>query len=177
MKEMTSQREPRAPFASALDLTDVDQSFRDRFWEKVDVRGADECWEWRAHRKVTGYGQFTISKGVFATASRVSLALSGVVLREGEAACHRCDNPPCVNPAHLFAGTQVVNTLDCVEKGRANRASGTDHPSARLDHEAVRRIRSADLRFGDMTRLAREYGVSLTSIRRIRNGQTWRDVA
>lgn len=164
-------------FAAPLDLTNADEAFRQRFWSKVDVRGPDDCWEWTRYRKPNGYGQFTLRKGVFINASRVALALQDPICA-GVVACHTCDNPPCCNPAHLFAGTQVDNTIDCVEKGRANRSHGTAHRDARLSPEVVRRIRSADLsRYGSKSEMAREVGVSLTAIRRVLARKTWRHVA
>ncbi|UAJ78343.1 HNH endonuclease [Leifsonia sp. ZF2019] len=164
-------------FARRLDLRNAPEPLKDRFWSKVNIGDPDECWEWTAHRKVTGYGQFTLRKGVFLTASRVSLALSGVVLEPGVVACHKCDNPPCVNPSHLFAGTQRANTFDCVEKGRGNRSHGVAHRSAKLTPDDVRAIRSEPIGFGTRTLLAQRYGVSLSSIKKVLAYSTWRDVA
>lgn len=165
-------------FAAALDLTDVDEQFLERFWSKVDRRGPDECWPWLAYRQPTGYGQFTVRKGEFATASRVALALTvdrPLVL--GEVACHSCDNPPCCNPAHLFVGTQLDNNADCRQKGRANRARGVGLPWARLDDEKVREIRSHPQRYGLYAELGRQYGVAANTIRAVRQGTKWRHVA
>ena len=158
-----------------LDLTDAPASLRERFWSKVDVRGPEDCWEWQAHRKVSGYGQFTVSRGNFHVASRVSVALREPV-PAGTHVCHRCDNPPCVNPAHLFVGSPSENAVDSVRKGRARRSRGVEHPDARLTESAVRYIRSVPRRHGVMSELAREFGVSLTAIRRVRAGVTWRHV-
>lgn len=159
-------------FAKPLDLTSATQSFRDRFWSKVDQRGPDECWEWTAYRKPSGYGQFTLTKGVFITASRVSLALT-MPLMAGVVACHRCDNPPCVNPAHLFTGTQRDNTEDCISKGRGNRARGEDTYSSRLTEADVLAIRAEPERFGMYRELGRRYGVDGNTIRAVRNGTRW----
>lgn len=163
-------------FAHPLDLRAAPESLVSRFWSKVALAGRDECWEWKGYRKPNGYGQFTLRKGEFVTASRVSLALAGVVLNAGEVACHSCDNPPCVNPAHLFPGTQSVNAFDSVAKGRARRVRGVEHPSARLTPELVSAIRAVPQYYGVIAELAREYGVSETAIRRIRRRVTWKEV-
>lgn len=93
-----------------------------RFWAKVDKRGPNECWPWTGNRKAAsvgdGYGRFWIGQQrVYA--HRMSFALtqgemptSDVVIR------HTCDNPPCVNPRHLLAGTPRDNVRDMVERGR-----------------------------------------------------------
>jgi hypothetical protein len=164
----------RRPFAQALDLTQVDASFRDRFWSKVDRRGDDECWPWLAYRKPAGYGQFTVRKGVFATASRVALALTlGRPLVRGEVACHACDNPPCCNPAHLFVGTQVDNSVDCIVKGRARRAQGEQQGAAKLVEADVLAILAEPAYYGVARALSRRYGVSESVIRRIRQRRLW----
>lgn len=165
------------PLAGPMDLRDASQSLRDRFWSKVRIAGPDECWEWAAYRKSGGYGQFMLEKGKFRTASRVSLALSGVVLGVNEMACHTCDNPPCVNPAHLFPGSQSMNGLDSVSKGRANRSRGAQHLSARLTPDDVRAIRAVPEAYGVTASLAREYGVSWVAIRNVRLRRTWKEVA
>ncbi len=163
----------RAPFAAPLDLSNVDQRFLDRFWSKVDRRGPDECWPWLAHRKASGYGQFVLRNGEYPTASRVALALTVGPLAAGVVACHTCDNPPCCNPAHLFPGTQADNTSDSVSKGRANRAHGPATGSARLTEDQVAEIRAEPHHYGLTAMLARRYGVSATTIRKIRRGEKW----
>jgi hypothetical protein len=159
-----------------LDLTDIaDRRFIERFWSKVDR--VNDCWVWTAYRKPEGYGQFTVRKGDFRGAHVVSYALANGPIRPGSVVCHRCDNPPCVNPDHLFLGTQVENTLDMVSKGRARHTRGTDRANARLNDDAVRHIRSVARYRGLIRDLAEEFGVSTTTIRAVREQRRWRHVA
>lgn len=97
----------------------------DRFWPKVNVRGPDDCWEWAAYRDPNGYGRFSIGPmSKVALAHRVAYQLDKGEVGDNTVICHRCDNPPCVNPAHLFAGSQTDNMQDCAEKGRTTRLTG-----------------------------------------------------
>lgn len=89
-----------------------------RFWAKVDKRGPDECWTWTAGLNGQGYGIFCIG-GKARGAHRVSYFLSRGEIGNGLSVCHSCDNPPCVNPAHLWVGTAQDNSDDRVRKGRA----------------------------------------------------------
>lgn len=93
-------------------------SFADRFWAKVDKNGPNGCWIWQGAVCKKGYGR--VRRGnTWLQATEVAWELT-----VGEAPSelwrlHRCDNPPCVNPAHLFLGTALDNWLDMVSKGRA----------------------------------------------------------
>ena len=96
-------------------LSDADIS---RFWSKVETNGSDSpCWEWQAARNAHGYGQFSVS-GKTRPAHRVSYVIAHGAIPDGYLICHHCDNPSCVRPAHLFAGTQSDNRRDCIRKGR-----------------------------------------------------------
>jgi hypothetical protein len=85
-----------------------------RFWEHVEKLPDDGCWVWTGSRLQSGYGTF--DKG---RAHRFSYALANGPIPDGLHICHRCDNPPCVRPDHLFAGTRVDNMQDAIAKGRA----------------------------------------------------------
>jgi hypothetical protein len=90
-----------------------------RFWNLVDKGEPDACWEWTG--KKDSYGRFKIVGNVLGTASRIAYILTYGMFDPALEVCHRCDNPPCCNPAHLFLGTHSENMRDASAKGRLNR--------------------------------------------------------
>lgn len=109
-----------------------------RFWSKVDIRGAHECWPWQAARYLRprfDYGRFFYN-GTTVPAHRIAYMLTFGLLSDGIEACHTCDNPPCCNPAHLFKGTRAENAADMVAKGRSLRG---DRSPSRLRPERLAR--------------------------------------
>ncbi len=152
-----------------------------RFWSKVDKSG--ECWLWTASRKPNGYGQFTKKPLVF-YAHRVAYEATYGPIPDGLNVCHRCDNPPCVRPDHLFLGTPLDNTRDKIAKGRARygrggggvRHRGEQSPQSKLTETTVRAIRRAYACGAHQASLAREYGVSARAIAFAVQGITWAHV-
>jgi hypothetical protein len=91
----------------------------DRFWEKVDRRGDDECWNWTAGRNRWGYGKFSPRTPGHMGAHRFSAMLHFGMFDLRLLVLHHCDNPACVNPAHLYLGTDADNARDKRVRGRS----------------------------------------------------------
>lgn len=152
-------------------------SLEDRFWAKVDRRDETECWPWTAATNEHGYGVIRPEgrrNGPSLKAHRVSLELAGVDI-DGQVVRHSCDNPPCVNPAHLLVGSQADNVADMHERGRGNR--GSVNGQAKLTEYVVAEIRRRAAAGEMKKRLAREYGVDPSTITSITKRRSWRHVA
>ena len=145
----------------------------ERFWSKVDVGGPDECWEWQAYRLPAGYGQFKLD-GKLHRSNRLVIGL-----RTGDEghALHSCDNPPCVNPAHLSIGTNAENIAQRDARGRQVTPPGEDNGSAKLTGPEVLEIR-ARYATGQITQraLAEEYGVHFSLISLIVRRKSWKHI-
>jgi hypothetical protein len=153
----------------------------ERFWEKVDKRGPDECWEWQAARVRHGYGRIGtgVGRGIDG-AHRVSWQLHFGPIPAGMSICHTCDNPPCVNPVHLFVGTQDENWADMRTKGRGSEPPhrlGEAVNTAVLTEATVRICRERYAAGERTTDLAREFGVNQSTIKRVVSRKTWKHVA
>ncbi len=143
-----------------------------RFWSLVDVRGEDECWEWRGNIFVkTGYGRFYVG-GKGRRAHRVALSLA--LGRELDGlALHSCDNPPCVNPRHLREGTHKDNAEDMISRDRQARMRGeSNHRSVLSEHgvEAIKKMKSDGVQ---QKVIAKKMGVSEATVSLVLNKRRW----
>ena len=151
----------------------------ERFWAKVDKRGQDECWEWQGVKN-QGYGRIKSGgrDSRMLGAHRVSWELANGPIPKGKGyhgtcVLHLCDNRSCVNPAHLFLGTQGDNVHDMIDKGRDPDRRGEINGRAKLIKQDVYEIRAMLSR--DMLErvIAKKYGVSQHAISLIKTGKNW----
>lgn len=149
-----------------------------RFWSKVNKNGPTmphmdtSCWVWTMGYWRFGYGRFQLNWKKAVYAHRVSWELINGPIPVGLFVLHKCDNPPCINPAHLFLGTNTDNMRDMASKGRAGVKTGMDNPKTKLTPVQVNEIRSRYIpRKVSQRILAKEYGVTQTAIYYILTGK------
>ena len=147
-----------------------------RFWDKVNrpkLLRNRRCWAWVAYRDPKGYGRLNVD-GQSVLAHRLAWILTNGEIPEGMCVCHKCDNPGCVNPNHLFISDHAGNMRDMAKKGRWGNdgAKGQDHPSAKLSEADVLFIR----RNGHISNkeLGKRLGVCRSTISHIRTHRNWR---
>ena len=151
-------------------LRPIHRDDKDRLLSKVRVAG--ECWVWQAGKRGKGYGSFGMLGRVW-SAHRAAYFL---LVADPGSACvlHKCDNPPCINPAHLFLGTVADNNRDRAKRGRS--AVGERHAKSKLTERDVLELR--ELREDGQTHreLAARFGVTHQSIAAIVNRRSWRHI-
>lgn len=156
------------------------KSVEERFWSKVDTSG--ECWVWTGAKTFDGgYGQIGTGVGKkLALAHRFSYELAYGPITNGLWVLHRCDNPSCVRPDHLFLGTGKDNAQDMVAKGRGWQQRhpeeikrGENHGNAKFTDEQVLSVRAAFASGLGVKELARQYKTYPSTIRRMLNGKGW----
>jgi hypothetical protein len=160
------------------------------FWSRMDRSGgAEACWPWTGSRFSTGYGAIKINlkrRGVH----RIVWELTNGPIPHGMLVCHRCDNPPCCNPAHLFLGTAADNNADMASKGRAARGDrngsrsqpgrlcrGEAVTQAKLTAADVRQIRALYAEGAlSQEKIGLLFGISQTQVGKIVHRVWWRHV-
>lgn len=158
----------------------------ERFWKFVDKR-PDGCWFWTGAHNEFGYGRVHVRRvGYPQKAHRVSWELAHGSIHDGINVLHRCDNPPCVNPEHLYLGTLTDNSRDSWERTRtqrghreqqAARLRGERAPWHKLNEEQVRELRRLAASGESAPALGRRFGLSRTYVWKIIKREAWRHVA
>ncbi len=144
------------------------------FWKKVEK--TPTCWIWNGGVDKDGYGKVNLSqqnKRLHLRAHRISYYVATGKIPKG-LICHTCDNPPCVNPAHLFDGTVLNNASDMIAKGRANRANG--EKLSDLTEEQIVDIRRRVSEGETQYKVGAEYGLSKQGVSHIVNRNTWKHI-
>ena len=145
----------------------------DRFWSHVEIKGADECWEWKGALLPGGYGVFTFNCKVV-LAHRIVWELTYGEIEEGLNILHTCDNPPCCNPAHLWKGTNADNMHDRDNKGRNSK--GSANGNTKLTEKDIIDIRNKREQGFSTTSLGHLYGIGKETARLICNKVTWKHI-
>ncbi len=159
----------------------------EQFWQRVDKTGGDDkCWPWTGALTPQGYGVTTLN-WKYITAHRAAYYYTHGEIEPGKHVCHRCDNPPCCNPAHLFSGTTQDNTADMVSKGRQskgeahskalmpNRPRGEDNCNAVLTKELVmeaRRLYTEERK--SVVEIADQLGIVRHTMQKAILGHSWK---
>lgn len=149
-------------------------SLEEKFWEKVDKKGEDECWNWKGALNKDRYGQFNY-KGKPKLSHIVSYILVHGNVPKGLFILHKCNNPSCVNPKHLYIGTQADNMKQMVKDGRS--LYGEKNPNSKLNWEIVNKIRAEYVNDRNITirKLSNKYNMPLGTIQNIIEDKTWKD--
>lgn len=166
-----------APKARRSNARKSEAQVEKEFWERVAIRSANECWEWTGPKNL-GYGS------VYSSAARRMMHAHRYVMRHHLAVtpslyvCHRCDNRACVNPSHLFLGTQRDSILDMVQKGRNhhNYRTGSAHAMARLSEAQVVEILSLPkpVKYAE---IGRKFKVTRNQIYNIVTMKSWKHLS
>lgn len=152
------------------------QTLEERLWSRVDKTG--ECWIWQGCRGSKGYGTIWVgnkSDGRRKATHRVSWELVNGPIPAGMYVCHKCDNPPCIRPDHLFIGSNADNMADMRAKGRSPKPVGSANPAAKLSESQVDEIRTRYARGGiTQESLGAEFGITQSAVSQAVSSTHWK---
>lgn len=159
------------------------QNIMDFFWSRVEIDEETGCWNWIGAFSNCGYGKFSIGglqnrPMTTQGAHRVSYELFVGPIGEGMVVKHRCDNKRCVNPEHLEMGTHQENTQEAYDRNLTNVRKGDVHPFAKITSKDVTDIRKAVANgpYGIQRQIAKQYGISQSTVSMIVNHINWKHV-
>lgn len=141
-------------------------------WQSVNIGEPDACWWWTKYCNHDGYGRMNLNWKTY-SAHRLAWESKYGSIPNKMCVLHKCDNPPCCNPAHLFLGTQKDNNNDRACKGRNANRKGSRHPLSKLTDVSVQTIRQSCI---SGRALARRYNVSEATISMVRHRVSWRHI-
>ncbi len=144
----------------------------ERFEEKY-ILDAGGCWLWTAAKDYNGYGVIRTKDSRAERTHRVSYKLFVGPIPKGIFVCHRCDNPSCVNPEHLFLGSQADNIRDMISKNRQKDSRGIFNGRNKLNEDQVRAIRT-DNRIH--RKVAADYNIAASTVKNIKKRYIWKDI-
>lgn len=146
-----------------------------RFYAKVKINATNGCHEWTGALSNKGYGRFAV-KRKNRHAHRVAWQLANGPIPDGLWVLHKCDNPRCVNPKHLFLGTVLDNSRDMIAKGRAAPRFGEFGGTTILTQAQVHEIRNMPRNIDYQRYLAKLYGVTIQTIKAVQYRRSWRHI-
>jgi hypothetical protein len=166
---------PNHLYTIEIDNEIMDDIFIKRFWGYVDIKDKENCWNWMGHRSNKGYGETRDRRGKIHAASRVAYEIAFGIFNKSLLVCHKCDNPMCCNPDHLFLGTSVDNNSDMANKNRS--AYGSKNGNSKLTEEDVKKIKVL-LREGvySCKEIFTLFNISKSTLYNIRNNKIWKRV-
>lgn len=148
--------------------------WHERFWSKVNRSSG--CWEWAGRVDEDGYGRMKVG-GIFYRAHRLSFEIANGPIAAGVHICHHCDNPRCVRPDHLYAGSPQTNRQDTVDRKRAyrwhGRRRGEKNPASKLTEKDVLEVHRLRTQGRSIQKIADQYRVSARAITDVLSGATW----
>jgi hypothetical protein len=178
-----------------ISITDISPKIVNNFWDHTRVSTPDKCWEWLGSKTTGGYGEIRIGR-IIIYAHRIAYVIKNGSIPEGLCICHKCDNPSCVNPDHLFAGTHKDNIQDMLMKGRRKGRGKSKRPAVKvaktrrprpprrpdshakkLTISSVLEIRASYIPRKNSKELADKYGISVVAVRDAAKGRSWKGVS
>lgn len=150
------------------------KTLKETFWKYVNKKEINECWNWIGASSKGGYGRFRINKNIISS-HRFSWVIYNGDIPNDKLVLHKCNNPPCVNPNHLYLGTNKDNSEYMVKQNRYIKAQGEDNGRSKLILSQVKQIRKLKgILFQRI--IAKKFNVSQSLISHIHNNKLWKDI-
>jgi hypothetical protein len=148
----------------------------ERFKEFIGETNERGCIVWSGYKSHDGYGRFYMGNNITVAAHRFSYEINCGPIPDNLQVLHKCDNPPCVNPEHLFLGTPNDNAKDRAKKGRQQRHHGESNPNSKVSVEDVKEIRKMHKQGYTSKQIAELFPIASSSIRRIYSRKDWKHI-